>query len=278
LRNSNTLGSEQQRVLYAKYVELMHASDLLGNVERLRWPGQPICGVGAGQRLDAEQGLRVEVPDRLKQRLQAPLVDEPHDGLLLLGGGHDHALANVLEVRRAVASLALGLVQRGVGLCAQCVGLLSGAQRAHTNADLDAGVLQGAGESPRDDPGAVGIGVRQRQRELVAPDSVRAIPGPCLSEDLRHTPEYLVTVRMTVAVVDELEVIDVQQRQREVIVVACGGSDGLRELVLEGTLVRKVGQPVAGGSLQDHAMVAHQATAAEEIEDGATADQGDQRD
>jgi len=62
---------------------------------------------------------------------------------------------------------------------------------------------------------------------------------------------------MTVAIVDELEVIDVQQRQREVIVVARCGSDGLWEFVLECSLVGKIGQPVAGGSLHDHPMVAH---------------------
>ena len=83
---------------------------------------------------------------------------------------------------------------------------------------------------------------------------------------------------MPVAVVDELEVVDVQQRQSEGVLIARGGRDGPRELVLEGPLVGKVGQTIAGGSLQDHAMIAHRSPPAEEIEDGPATEQREQTD
>ena len=47
---------------------------------------------------------------------------------------------------------------------------------------------------------------------------------------------------------------------------------------MEGALVGQVGQPIAGRSPQNRAMVAHQSPTAEEIEHSATADQRDQRD
>ncbi len=181
-------------------------------------------------------------------------------------------------MRHAVASGALGLIQRGIRLRAQRVGRLSRAQRARTYADLDARVMQVAAQPPSDRAGALGVGVRERQRELVATDPVRAVPGPCPAQDLRHALEYRVALGMSLAVVDQLEVIDVQERQGEGIFIARRRSNGLGELIMEGALVGQVGQPIAGRSPQNHAMVAHQSPTAEEIEHSATADQRDQRD
>ena len=206
------------------------------------------------------------------------LVDQRADGFLLLGGGHDHALADVVEVRAAVAALALGLIQRGVGLGAQRVGVLAGPQGAHADAHLDAGVGEAAAQPARQRAGAIGVGVRQQQRELVAPDPVGAIPGPGLAQHLGHAPEHRVAVRMPVMVVDELEVIDIQHDQCQGILIARRGGDGLGELVLEGALVGQVGQPVARGALQSPAMVAQQRSPTDHVEDGAAAEQREQPD
>ena len=106
----------------------MHATDLLGYVKGLSGAGQSVGRVGSGQRLDPEQGPCVEVPDRLEDGREASLIDQPPDRLLLLEGGHEHALPYVIELRGAVASSALGLIQGGIGLGAQGGGLQSRAQ------------------------------------------------------------------------------------------------------------------------------------------------------
>ncbi len=90
----------------------------------------------------------------------------------------------------AVAALTLGLIQCGVGLGAQGVGLLAGTQRAHTDADLDAGVGEAAAQPPREGASAARVGVRQQQRELVAPDPVGAVSGPGLAQDRGDALEH----------------------------------------------------------------------------------------
>src|SRR4029077_388221 len=171
------------------------------DVKGFGWSGQSVGGVGASQRLNPDQGLRVEVPDGLEDGLKTSLLDQPRDGFLLLRGGHDHVLADVLEVRGTVAAPALGLIQRGIGLGTPRVGLESGAQGADADADLDAGVCEVATQSPRQDSGALGVGVRQQERELIAPDPVSAISRPCLSQDSGDTLEYRVALRVALTVV-----------------------------------------------------------------------------
>ena len=279
------LSDHPQRVLHAQHVELVDAPELLGDVECLGRPGEPVGGVGTHQRLDPQQCLLREVPDRLEHGLEAPLVDQRADGFLLHRGGHGHALANVIEVRAAVTPLALGLIQRGVGLGAQRVGPARcrrfpspGPYRADADTDLDAGVGEAAAQAARERAGAARVGVRQKQRELVAPDSVGAISRPRLAQDLGDVPEHRVAVRMPVAVVDELEVVDIQHDQGQRILIARRGGDGLGELVLEGALVGQVGQPVARRALQGSAMVAHQGPPPDQVEDGAAPKQREQPD
>src|ERR1700720_4767749 len=83
-------------------------------------------------------------------------------------------------------------------------------------------------------------------------------------------------MRVPVAVVDALEGIDVEQGHGERLLVASSGSNGPRELILEGSLVGQVRQRVAHGAPQDHAMVTHQASAADQIEEATTTEQREQ--
>jgi hypothetical protein len=55
---------------------------------------------------------------------------------------------------------------------------------------------------------------------------------------------------MSLAVVDQLEMVHIEDDQGEGVAVAPGGGDRLLEVGLEGALVGKVGQAVAGGALE----------------------------
>ncbi len=79
-------------------------------------------------------------------------------------------------------------------------------------------------------------------------------------------------------IVGELEVIDIQDGEREHVLVAVRGGDGQRKLVLKGTLIGQLGQPVARCTLKCAAMVAHQPPPADEIKHTTAGNQGEQPD
>jgi hypothetical protein len=68
------------------------------------------------------------------------------------------------------------------------------------------------------------------------------------------------------AVVDELEVIEIQRDQREWISVAFGSCDGLSELILERALIRQIRQAVSRRALQRAAVTAKKCSTAEQVE------------
>jgi hypothetical protein len=79
-------------------------------------------------------------------------------------------------------------------------------------------------------------------------------------------------VRVPVAVVEELEVVDVEDGEGERQALALRERDALGEVVVEGALVGQVGQPVARGAAQREPVAAHQRAPADEVEDGAADD------
>ena len=109
--------------------------------------------------------------------------------------------------------------------------------------------------------------VREQQRELVAPEPERAVAGARVAQQLGELAQQAVAVLVAVAVVLELEVVDVEQRERDRGAVAQRLPDRAGELVLEGTMVVEVGQPVAARALQGGAVEHADAPAAEQVEE-----------
>jgi hypothetical protein len=78
--------------------------------------------VWAGECLESQQLLVLEVPDRLIGDLQALLVEQPVDRVELLRGRDGDLGPDVVDVDRVAPTAALGLVERGVGLVAREIG------------------------------------------------------------------------------------------------------------------------------------------------------------
>ena len=251
----------------------MDTSHLLGDVERLGRAGEPVVRVGPGQCLDAEQRPFGNVPDRLVGRGEPSFVDQAAHDSALVRANHGHLVADVIEVRDLVAALPLGLVQCGVGLGAQQIAGVARPRRAHADRDLELGLVQAAQQPLRQHAHAVCVGVRQEHGELVSADAEGAIPGAPLAQHRRDALEDRIAVGVTVPVVDELEVVDVEGHQRQRVVVAGRRRHRQRELILKGALVRQVGQAIARCALQGRAVAAHQRAPPEEVEHAAATQQ-----
>ena len=264
-----------QRAAHAEGVEVADAADLLGDVERLRGVREPGLGPRPRERLDAEQRARAEVPDRLERGGDVLGGEEAVQRADLLGRGDGDAVADVGEVDDRRAAVALGLVERGVGLGQQRLRLVARPQRARADAGRDAGAAQGGVEAPGDGAGAVRAGAREDHRELVAADAVGAVAGAELAEDPGRAAQERVAVRMAVTVVEELEVVEVDGADAEPVVVARGGVHLAGEVLAEGALVGQVGQPVAARTAQRDAVAAHERAAADEVEDERGAEHAD---
>ena len=104
-----------------------------------------------------------------------------------------------------------------------------------------------------------------RSGELVAADAVRAVARPALAAG-RATRLSTASPAVARAVVDELEVVEVEHASARGF-VALGGGDRLRQLVLERALVGQVGQPVARRPGQRERWPPHERSPAEEVEE-----------
>ena len=85
-------------------------------------------------------------------------------------------------------------------------------------------------------------------------------------------------MRVSVPVVEELEVVEVDDDDRQRLVVARRRAHRARELVLEGSLVGQVGQAVARRTRERDAMAAQQRAPADEVEDGRPGEEREQPD
>jgi hypothetical protein len=167
----------------------------------------------------------------------------------------------------------LGLVEGRVGLGEEAVGLVAGPQGAEPDARGHALLAEGGVQALRDDAGAVRVRAED-ERELVAADAVRAVAGADVVEDRGRAAQQRVAVRMAVAIVEELEVVEVDRGDGERLAVTGGGRGLALEVVAEGALVREVGEPVAARAAQGDAMAAHERAPADEVEDERGAEEG----
>ena len=98
-------------------------------------------------------------------------------------------------------------------------------------------------------PGALAVGVGQEEGELVAAEPVGAVAVPAAPQNLRDALEQRIALGVAMAVVHELEAVEVEQDERDRSLTPLGQRERLRELVLERAVVGEVGQSVAGRTL-----------------------------
>ncbi len=150
---------------------------------------------------------------------------------------------------------ALGADQREVGLAHQLVlgaqlerlGDAGGHRERHAVLARLRGGAQALGELHR----AVGAGGRQRDRELVAADAIGAVAGALGRADgLGERLQALVAGLVAAGVVDRLEVVEVDQHERERRVGAADALELAREVFVERAVVAQAGERVRDGDLR----------------------------
>ena len=129
------------------------------------------------ERLDAEQRARAEVPDRLERGADVLGGEQAVQGADLLGAGDRDAVADVVEVHDRRAAVALGLVERGVGLGEQRSRSWPGRSTLRADAGRDPRPRSAAARRRATARAPVGAGAAEDQRELVAADAVGAVAG-----------------------------------------------------------------------------------------------------
>ncbi len=106
---------------------------------------------------------------------------------------------------------------------------------------------------PRREPlgereGILGVGVGRDDRELVAADPGRDVTCPlALHECARDRLKHAVAGLVAVSVIDELEAVEVEHRERERPAVAYRAAALFVQALLEGAVIEKAGEPVGGG-------------------------------
>ena len=225
----------------------------------MNWSGPMSPRSGCRQRTSASRpGDRavVEADDRLVVQLELVGGDRA-----LEVGAQLEALEHALVHRRleqpvAALALALGDVHRGVRVADQLVGVRRRA--AVDDRDAEAGthgellVLDGQRHGERlDDPlGRVGRGLRavgalEQHGELVAAEAGGGVArADARRQPLRDLVEHLVAGRVAEAVVDGLEVVEVDEDDRQPVVLAPRAGDGVAHALAEQRAVGEVGHRV----------------------------------
>src|SRR6185437_15073746 len=111
--------------------------------------------------------------------------------------------------------------------------------------------VNGVAQLFRDSVNTVGVQVEQRDDELLAaiPRShVEGTAGKTLHH-LSHPPQCAIACLMAVAVVVGLEVVDIDQQQRQAAMIAHRLLPHPREVLLESTSVLQTGESIARGHL-----------------------------
>ncbi len=105
-----------------------------------------------------------------------------------------------------------------------------------------------AQQPARDDLRPLEIGVRQEDRELVAPDAECAIGLPERTvHELAEAAQEAVAAGVPTTVVDGLELVEVDDQERERVLVARCRRHLAIELLLEGPMVAEPGEGVEEG-------------------------------
>ena len=106
--------------------------------------------------------------------------------------------------------------------------------------------LETCGQDPPGElRGAGRTGVWEQDRELVTADPERAVGQPgLLPQQPPDLGQHRVADAVTLAVVDELELVEIEQHERQVVPVALRLVEEGLELLLEGTVVAEPGEAV----------------------------------
>jgi hypothetical protein len=110
-------------------------------------------------------------------------------------------------------------------------------------------VLQGGSYAPRRPDCLAGVGyVLQQHRELVAAQPARGVPAAAAAANaLGHLHEQLVTRGVAEAVVDRLEVVEVEEQDGVTLGTTAFALQRALGPVLEQRAVRELGEPVVQG-------------------------------
>ncbi len=177
---------------------------------------------------------------------------------------HGHAVLGELvdgrgEALPALAALLLGHVHGLVGMAQQGVdvgAVLRVGTDAHAGVRNIHGIANGEGlgnalqQAPGHGFGLGGAAVGQQQREFVAGQAAQHIAGAGRSADaLRHFAQQGIPGRMALAVVDQLETVQVHKQQ--CAGTALGGVQGVGGAAVEHAAVGQLGQRVVVGQLVD---------------------------
>jgi hypothetical protein len=230
-----------------------------------------VAHLRAGQRLEPDQAVAglPQLPDRLEgdldRRAVEQLVQRPD-----ARRRDDHRPVELVEADRPVASTALGLVEGGIGL------LDDGLDVRHGRADLGHAAREGRraqrarrgrpdGVEPSD--GAVHPRPRQEQRELVAAEAERTVLRSTAREQSRDADQQRVARLVAVAVVRELEVVEVEHRHAQSLLVSDRQREAAAELLMERGPVPEIGQPVARRAADGRSVQLLQPAPADQVED-----------
>ncbi len=143
-----------------------------------------------------------------------------------------------------------------------------------TNGDADANLLAAVGEDGRPDTlgdvvdvfaGLIGRVILKENREFLATgsveDQIRVNAPNLITDQGGRVAQHVVTRQVAVSVVDVLEVVDVEQHQRQRLVRDLTVIEGRAEVIFKGKVVLHVGKVIVVrgiGQLRQGGRAAHQ--------------------
>ena len=228
---------------------------LLGDADELGGLDEPALGmVPAHECLGADDATGVELHLRLPVQHELTLVERTVEITFELQPPGRPLGMVVVEHLDACSATRLGLIHRGVGVAQQDIGAVVATDRqrdAHAHREehrliADAQrVLKILEESFGHEHGIVGTGdVLEQHDELVAAETADGVVGAehrC--EPFGEPDEHVVAGRVTEAVVDDLEVVDVEEHHRERRVVRTRMADRVVPGATSGTAHSPTRQP-----------------------------------
>ena len=232
----------------------MRVAEPLGQVEELARAAEPEARVGPRERLVAEDGVALEVPDRLEGDVELAVLEQlaqPADAVRVR---QRRARGDLVEDDDRAADRALGLVDRGVGLLAQQREVARGrgeaadARRSGSRRAARPGTRPSASSSATRAPKTSVCGSRSANSS--PPSRKAASPRAPVRQRRRDAAQDAVAVLVPEAVVAELEVVDVDHRERELVPVALGQRLVLGRVLVERAVVAEAGQRVGERALQ----------------------------
>ena len=233
---------------------------LLGERDELEGRDQAAGGVApAQQRLDAGDRAVAQADERLVVQLELVALERPLQIGAQLQARHDLLVHGRLEHAVAALALALGDVHGRVGVADQLVGVGGGSGLGHRDAQAGADddvvvvELERAGQRLEDPLGGLGGGldvvdVLQQDRELVAAEAGGGVGGADAGRDpLGHLEQHPVAGGVAEAVVDGLEVVEVDEHDGHADALAQRPRHGVADALVEQRAVGQVGDRVVEG-------------------------------